>query len=409
MAYKVNRLTARAVATLKKPGRHADGAGLYLSISTSGGAERRRWVFLYRWHGQLKEMGLGSATTVSLAAARELAGRWRRELGSGKNPLQVRAAERHASETMLTFREVAAAYYEAKKHEWRNDKVRRQWMTPIERYAQRLMKLPINEIRTEDILTALQPIWNEKPETARRVRQRIEAVIDAARARGLISPDVANPARWKGHLQHWLAKHSKLSRGHQPAMPYNQVPGFIAELRARDGLAPVALEFTILTGGRTSEVLGATWSEIDFETRVWTVPANRMKAERLHRVPLSRRALEILKELYQARTGEFVFPSSKRGRPLSTMSMLMVLRRMRVTGATTHGFRSALRDWATDVAGVPREIAEAALSHISGDMTERAYARSDALERRRGLMEAWAQFLEGSRAADVVPMLASQA
>jgi integrase len=395
MAYKVNRLTARAVSTLKRPGRHADGGGLYLSISTSGDVERRRWVFVYRWNGRSREMGLGSAATVSLATARELAGRWRRELITGRDPLQVRATERQASQKIPTFRDIAAGYYEAKKHEWRNEKVRRQWMTPLHQYAQPIMQLPVNEIRTDHVIAALQPIWTTKPETARRVRQRIEAVIDAARARGLISPDEANPARWKGHLEHWLAKPNKLSRGHQPAMPYEAVPGFLAALRNQSGLAAVALEFAILTGGRTGEVLGAVWPEIDFTTRVWALPASRMKSGRPHRVPLSRRALEILQALYLARTSDFVFPGSKSGRPLSTMAMLMVLRRMRITGATTHGFRSSLRDWATDVAGVPREIAEAALSHVSGDMTERAYARSDALERRRDLMEAWALFLEG--------------
>ncbi|MCB1485813.1 MAG: tyrosine-type recombinase/integrase [Hyphomicrobiaceae bacterium] len=409
MASKINRLSSRKAATLDKPGRHADGAGLYLSISKSGGVVRRRWVFLFRWHGRLKEMGLGSPKTITLAEARELAGRWRRELNAGNNPLQVRAAEQRIRQTMPTFRDVATAYFEAKKHEWRNEKVRRQWMTPLERYGARLMQMPINEISTEDILAVLQPIWNEKAETARRVRQRIEAVMDAARARGLIAPDKANPARWKGHLQHWLAKHSKLSRGHLPAMPYNDVPAFISRLRGRDGLAAIALEFTILCGVRTSEALGATWPEIDFETSVWTIPPRRMKGGRSHRVPLSQRALDILRELYRARTSDLVFPGVRPGRPLSTMAMLMVLRRMGAIGATTHGFRSALRDWATDVAGAPREIAEAALSHVSGDLTERAYARSDALERRRLLMEQWAQFLEGSAATNVTPLQVAEA
>ena len=404
MARRTHRLSARTVATLDTPGRHADGGGLYISISKSGGTERRRWVFLFRWHDRLREMGLGSAVTVSLADARDLADQCRRKLRAGRSPLEAREADRREQQAMRTFGEVAAAYYDAKRHEWRNAKVSRQWMAPLERYAARVMPMPVREIGTDDVLAALQPIWTTKPETARRVRQRIEAVIDAAKARGLIPPNEANPARWKGHLAHLLAKQGKLSRGHQPAMPYRDVPEFVARLRDRDGLAAFALEFTILCGARTSETLGATWSEIDFETEVWTVPGQRTKSGRQHRVPLSRRALGILRKLCQVRTGDLVFPGKKPGRPLSTMAMLMVLRRMKVTGAVTHGFRSSLRDWATDVAGVPREIAEAALSHVSGDQTERAYARSDALERRRQLMESWAQFLDGGAECNVVPL-----
>ena len=394
MARKVDRLSARAVAALNKPGRHADGGGLYLSISKDGATERRRWVFLFRWQGRLKEMGLGPANTVSLAEARERAERWRKEVNAKRNPLECREAERRASQAIRTFGEVATAYYDAKSRDWRNEKVRKQWMTPIERYAARLMPMPVNEIVTEDVLAVLQPIWTTKAETASRVRGRIEAVIDAARARGLIAPNEANPARWRGNLSHLLGKRRKLTRGHHAAMPYGEVPAFIGRLREREAMAALALEFLILTAARTGEVLGACWSEIDLEAGVWTVPANRMKGGRPHRVPLSDRALAILATLAKGRTDELVFPSAKSGRPLSGMAMVMCLRRMQVDGVTVHGFRSAFRDWAGDTTEFPRELAEAALAHVAGDETERAYRRSDALESRRKLMSAWGAFCE---------------
>ena len=408
MARKVNKLSARAVATLTSPGRHSDGGGLYLSISKDGQTVRRRWVLLYRWHGKLKEMGLGPAATVSLSQARDLADRWRRELHAGRNPLESRDAERRATQAVRTFGEVAAAYYEAKSQGWRNAKVRAQWMTPLERYAGRLLPMAVSEIGTADVLAVLQPIWTAKPETASRVRGRIEAVIDAARARGLIAPNEANPARWRGHLSHLLPKRQKLTRGHHPAMPYREVPSFFSRLREREAVAATALEFLVLTAARTAEVLGARWPEIDLKSAVWTVPAGRMKGAREHRVPLSDRALEILATMNKVRTGEFVFPSARPGRPLSGMAMEMCLRRMKVEGVTVHGFRSSFRDWAGDSTQFPRELAEAALAHVAGDETERAYRRGDALERRRMMMAAWAAFCEPRGSAHVVPLRVTQ-
>ena len=406
MARKVNRLSARAAATLDKPGRHADGGGLYLSISKDGETVRRRWVLLYRWHGKLREMGLGPASTVSLAQAREMADKWRGEMRAGRNPLESRQAERRSSQAARTFAEVAASFYEAKSHDWRNAKVRKQWMTPLERYAARLMPLPVNEVGTEDVLAVLTPIWTTKPETASRVRGRIEAVIDAARARGLIAANEANPARWRGHLSHLLSKRRKLTRGHHAAMPYREVPSFIVKLSEREAVSAAALEFLILTAARTSEVLGARWAEVDLATAVWTVPAERMKGRREHRVPLSDRALEILATMAPVRRGELVFPGIRTGRPLSSMAMEMCLRRMKVERATVHGFRSSFRDWAGDTTQFPRELAEAALAHVAGDETERAYRRSDALERRRKLMQAWADFCGcSSSCAAVIPLL----
>ena len=226
MAREIKRLTARTVASLDKPGRHADGGGLYLSISKNGAIERRRWVFLFRWHGKLREMGLGGEATVSLAQARDLASKWRAELISGKNPLDVRKTALRASPAGRTFREIASELHADKSKGWKNEKVRKEWMTPLERYAARLMPLAVDQIKTEDVLGCLQPIWSTIPETATRVRGRIEAIIDAARARGLIAQNEANPARWRGHLSHLLPKRQKLSRGHLAAMPYSDVPAF---------------------------------------------------------------------------------------------------------------------------------------------------------------------------------------
>ena len=295
MALKINRLSARTVATLKARGRHSDGGGLYLSISQDGSTLRRRWVFLFRNNGKLREMGLGGANSVTLAQAREFATKWRSEVATGRNPLESRKAERRAQRATPTFAEVAEALYETKSHEWRNAKVRKQWRTPLQTYAARLLCMPVNEIKTEDVLSILQPIWMTKAETASRLRGRIEAVLDAARVRGFIPDNVANPARWRGHLSHWLPKRRRLTKGHHAAMPFQDVPLFISSLRQREALAALALEFLILTAARTSEVLGAHWKEIDLNLNIWTVPAQRMKGGREHRVPLSRRAVEILR------------------------------------------------------------------------------------------------------------------
>jgi integrase len=261
-------------------------------------------------------------------------------------------------------------------------------------YCTPLRSRPVDEIDTTAVLEVLQPLWASVPETASRLRGRIETVLDAARARGLIGQHEANPARWRGHLDKLLPKRQKLTRGHHAAMSFADVPQFMAHLRQRDAVAALALEFTILTAARTSESLGARWDEIDFKQTVWTVPAVRMKGGRVHRVPLSRQALAILKKLDAARTGEFIFPGQRPGKPLSGMAMEMILHRMKAHGVTVHGFRSSFRDWCGEVSTFPREVAEAALAHVAGDQTERAYRRGDALEKRRALMEAWAIYCE---------------
>ena len=257
---------------------------------------------------------------------------------------------------------------------------------------------------TEAVLGVLQPIWQTTPETASRLRGRIETVLDAARAKGHIARNEANPARWRGHLDKLLSKRQKLTRGHHAAMAFDDVPEFIGKLRERPAIAAMALEFLILTAARSGEVLGARWAEMDMVAKVWTVPAARMKAGREHRVPLAGRALAILDEAVKGRTGEFVFSGQRADKHLSGMAMEMLLRRMKAASVTVHGFRSSFRDWCGEATSFPREIAEAALAHVSGDATERAYRRGDALEKRRTLMEAWANYCEPTLGSNVVPM-----
>lgn len=396
---RIKKLSARTVATLTRPGWHGDGAGLYLRISGDG---RRRWVFRWARGGRVKEMGLGPASTVSLAQARERADAARRDLAGGRDPIEARDAAKKPPPGKPTFGEVADALIAAKESEWRNPKHRAQWRMTLETYAAPLRSKPVDEIGTEAVLAVLKPLWLEKPETAARLRGRIEAVLDAARAQGHRTGE--NPARWRGHLSHLLPKRGKLTRGHHAAMAYRDVPAFIAALRGREAIAALALEFCILTAGRSGEALGARWSEVDLDAKVWTLPAARMKAAREHRVPLSERALAILARLAGARTGEFVFPGQRDGKPLSNMAMGMALRRMKLDGATVHGFRSAFRDWAGNETHFPREVAEAALAHVIGDKAEQAYRRSDALEKRRALMTAWANYCEPRAGSNVVAL-----
>jgi integrase len=377
---KHTKLSARTVATAK-PGRYGDGRGLWLAVSPSGA---RKWVFRFTCGGRVTEMGLGNAA-VSLAMASNKADEARKLVASGINPIAARREARRMAAGKLTFGECASALIAAKEAEWRNTKHRAQWRSTLETYCAAIWGKPVDEVDTGTVLSVLQPIWQDKAETASRLRGRIEAVLDSAKAQGHRNGE--NPARWRGYLDKLLAKRGRLTRGHHSAMPYDDIPAFMAELRRREAAAALALEFTILTAGRTGEVLGAKWDEIDFEAGVWTVPATRMKAAKKHRVPLSKRAVAIPEKLATAKTGEFVFPGNKRG-PLSSMSMVMLLRRMGHGDITVHGFRSAFRDWAGDQTSFPREVAEAELAHVAGDATERAYRRSDALEKRRELMEA---------------------
>jgi integrase len=397
MARTLNRLKSKQVDSLGA-GRHADGGGLYLDRDEHG---RSRWVFMWKRAGKRREMGLGAAGPdgVSLAKVRLAAEAARVVVKAGGDPIEARDAVPEAPAVVPTFGEVADGFVAALSPQWRNEKHRAQWSMTLKTYAANLRPLPVNLIDTAAVLEVLQTVWLEKPETASRLRGRIERVLDAARARGLRTGE--NPARWRGHLDHLLPKRQKLTRGHHAALPYADVSDFVSALRARDAVAAHALEFLILTAARSGEVLGAKWAEIDLKAKVWTVPAERMKAGREHRAPLSARAVKVLEAVKPlANTSgkgglaaAHVFPGQARGAALSGMSLAMLLRRMKVT-TTVHGFRSSFRDWAGEASTFPREVAEAALAHTVGDATERAYRRGDALEKRRKLMEAWAGYVE---------------
>jgi integrase len=306
----------------------------------------------------------------------------------GRDPITERKRAKSVKSGPMTFGAAVKALLEAKEPEWRNAKHRAQWRMTLTEYAKPLAGMPVAAVDTEAILGVLKPLWQTRLDTAARLRGRIEAVLDFARAKGFLPHDRANPARWKGHLAHLLPKRGRLSRGHHAAMPYREVPAFMARLREPQTVAARALEFLILTAARTGEARGARWAEIDFEAKVWTVPRERMKAARTHRVPLSVRALAILAELSETKTGAFIFPGSRKDGRLSNNAF----RRLKLGEFTIHGCRSSFRDWAGDATHFPREIAEAALAHVVGDMTEAAYRRSDALEKRRELMEAWAAY-----------------
>lgn len=373
---------------------HADGAGLYLVIDMNGA---RRWTFIFQWRGKRKEMGLGSFQDVGLAEARESARDARKLVSQGQNPIEARKAKERGPQT---FAMVAAAYIRAHRRGWKSRVHARQWVSTLRTYAKPLRSMAIEDVATADVLGVLTPIWNTVPETASRVRGRIEKVLDAAKAKELRQGE--NPARWRGHLDHLLPKRLTLSRGHHAALPYTELSTFMAKLRERPAIAARALEFTILTASRTNEALGARWSEIDLVADVWTVPPERMKAKRSHRIPLSARAIEILGEMQPlARDEGFIFPGPSGNAPLSNMSMSMLLRRMSVT-QTVHGFRSSFRDWVGEATNFQSEVAEAALSHTVGDATERAYRRGDALAKRRDLMAAWATYCATPPTANVL-------
>jgi integrase len=386
MARALNKLSATAAKSVSKPGRHSDGGGLYLNVAPGG---TKSWVFVFTRKAKKSEMGLGSYPDVSLADARAKAASFRVEVAAGRNPVKLRDRQIEP-----TFGECATEFITSMEKSWRNEKHRAQWSSTLKTYGKDIWNKQISQIETQDVLDLLKPIWHEKPETAARVRGRIERVIEYANASGKRSW-APNPAAWKGHLRAVLPAPAKLSRGHHPAMPYADVPAFFQALAGVDGMSARGLEFLVLTAARTGEVIGSTWAEFDLDVALWTVPADRMKAGKIHRVPLTARALEIVKALQDRRVNDFVFPGEKKDRPISNMAFTMLLRRMELGHFTPHGFRSSFRDWAGDKTLYPRELAEAALAHRLGDKTEEAYRRSDALEKRRKMMDAWSSYLIG--------------
>ncbi|MDF2810795.1 MAG: integrase family protein [Microvirga sp.] len=327
-------------------------------------------------------MGLGSATTVTLAQAREAAAEARRQLANGRDPL----ARKTIVQKTPTFREMADEVTAALAPGWRSPRHRNQWVMTLGTYCAPIRALPVDAVHTEHVCTILQPLWSRVPETASRLRGRIEKVLDAAKAKGHRHGE--NPARWRGHLDHLLPARQKLTRGHHKALPYEQVPVFVQRLNDFGSVSALCLEFVILTAARSGEAMGARWEE----NGIWIVPATRMKAGREHRVPLSLRAVEILQVVEKLRASDWIFPGQRRARPLSVMALQMLLRRMKVE-ATVHGFRSAFRDWAAEQSSQPREVAEAALAHTLENKIEAAYRRTDFLLKRRELLAEWARFL----------------
>jgi integrase len=402
VAHKINRLTARKIYTLTKPGLHADGGGLYLRVDDSGA---KRWTFLYRQDGRRKEMGLGSILAVALAGARKAAQEARECVQAGLDPV-VERRHRRASQNARTFGEAADALIGSLSPTWKSEAHRQQWKTTLQVDAVALRDKPVASITTNDVLEVLKPIWQTKAETASRLRGRIERVLDAAKVEG--HREGENPARWRGHLAHLLPKRSYLTRGHHSAMPFDETPGFMAELRDRDEVTARALEFTILTAVRTSEALGARTAEFDRVGRVWIIPRERMgKTKREHRVPLCDRALNIVNEMLPEEGGLlFRGNGRRRGGMLSENAMLDLLDRMGYGQFTVHGFRSAFDDWIGERTEFAEELAEMSLAHTIKSKVRRAYRRGDALEKRRVLMNAWERFLGGTASSNVVRLTA---
>jgi integrase len=384
-----DRLSAIKIQRLRTPGYHCDGAGLYFRVAPGG---TRGWIFRFTMHGRTRDMGVGPYPDVSLALARGVAGECRAQVRAGIDPIEARkekrAADRLATAKAMTFDDCAQAYVAAHEAGWRNADHRRQWVSTLRNYITPVLgKLPVHSIDTGLVMKVVEPLWKDHPETASRVRGRIERILDWAKVRGYRSGE--NPAAWRGHLDHLLPERSKVARvNHHPALPYSELPSFLAELRAREGNAARALEFTILTAGRTSETLKARWSEFDGDC--WTVPGERMKSSRDHRVPLSRSALEILEQL--PRVNHFVFAGMQPDEPLHVAAMLRALKRMGRADLTTHGFRSSFMDWAHEQTAFPKVVIDMALAHVVGDKVEAAYRRGDLFEKRRRLMDAWAGY-----------------
>ena len=410
-----NKLSAAAVRAVHKPGLYGDGHGLYLQVSAF---DTKAWVFRYMIDGRARKMGLGPLHTVSLAEARKRAESARLKVLDGVDPIddaEAKRAERKLEAARaMTFKACADAYVKANRSGWKNDKHAAQWEATFNdtKRGKRVFPaatavindLPISAIDTGLVRKVLEPIWYSTPETASRVRGRIERVLAWATVAGYRSGD--NPARWTGHLKELLPAKTKVAAvEHHNALSYRDLPEFMARLRARPGVSPRALEFTILTAARTGEVIGAKWAEIDLDAKLWTIPPERMKAGKEHRVPLSDRVVTILKAL--PRDGDYVFLGATKDRPLSNMAMLELVRGMR-EGLTVHGFRSTFRDWAAEQTAYPHELCEIALAHTVGNKVEAAYRRGDMMEKRRRLMADWAKYCEQTPAkstrAKVVPI-----
>ena len=385
-----NKLNVKQVAAFTQPGVYSDGGGLYLRVRPSA----RSWFYIGTLNGKRIELGLGSVLDVSLAKAREKAAEARVSILDGKNPrLERRKAEVEQNPDNL-FGAFAMKLVDDIEDGFKNPKHRQQWRNTLQTYARPLFDLPLSGVTTEDVLSVLQPIWLTKPETASRLRGRIERVLDAAKVKGLWSGE--NPARGRGHLDLLLPKRSKAEVKHHAALPFVEIAAFMVKLSERPAIAARALEFAILTAARSGETRGMTWAELNLENKLWTVPGIRMKAGATHQVPLSDAAVAIVKGLKSKTTkpDDFVF-KAPRGGAFSDMALSQLLKRMGRPDITVHGFRSTFRDWAGETTQFGREEVEMALAHTLGSSVERAYRRGRALEKRRELMAAWADYCGG--------------
>nr|WP_051582521.1 site-specific integrase [Ectothiorhodospira haloalkaliphila] len=372
-----------------------DGLGLYLQISASGSVS---WIYRFKLQGRQRYMGLGTYPDVPLAEARERASECRKLVKSGVDPIEASVQQQVPIQATPSFTNCAARYIFAHRRSWRNVKHARQWVSTLKTYARPVIGAkPVDQVTTQDVLKILSPMWTTKTETAKRVQGRIECILDYAAAHNYRDP--LNPARWRGHLDKLLPKPSRVKKVvHHPAMPYHEVATFMSTLQGQDSISSKALQFLILTATRTSEVLHSVWTEIDLTNEIWTIPADRMKAGREHRVPLSRQAVTLLKAMPQVQGTAYVFPGARYGRPLSNMAMLQLMRGMGYGlggengDYVPHGFRSSFRDWTGEVTSYPRDVAEMALAHTIENKVEAAYRRGDLFEKRRDMMQDWADY-----------------
>ena len=390
MPKKAKGLTARQVETMKTPGDHADGNGLYMRVKPSG---MKTWLFRYQVNGHRHAMGLGSTRLKSLAQAREKSCELALKISDGIDPIQERKVLER--KTSITFMDAAARYIKVMRPSWKNVKHAQQWQNTLDKYCIPIADLPVDKIDSYLVMQCLEPIWAVIPETASRIRGRMEKILDWSRVNGYREGE--NPARWSGHLDQSLPRKTKIRtvKGHA-SMPYTELPQFWPVLNLLQGLGARALEFTILTACRTSEVLNAKWQEIDEPSQIWTIPAERMKAGKEHRVPLSNATLFLLNALKNQQRGDLIFPGQKRNQPLSNMTMLKVLQRLE-HAYTPHGFRSTFRTWISEKTNHVHEVAEAALAHTIGDKVVAAYQRGDLFEKRRQLMLDWADFVNSHK------------
>lgn len=387
MARRTHLLTDAKVRTLNEPGTYPDGEGLKLKISPTGS---KSWTWVFTFEGRRREAGFGRYPAVSLKEARAKRVEGERLRDDDIDP--IKGAGHPPALRPATFGEIALDFIADHEAGWKNKKHRQQWRNTLQTYGKPIWNMPVDQIGVSDVRNILRPIWHKKLETAKRVRTRIEKVLGAAKALGLRSGP--NPAALQDNLDFLLGPQKRKPKRHHAAMPYADVPQFFSDLKRQEGLAARALELLIQTAARTSEVLHAKWCEFDLDNRLWTIPAERMKAGKEHRVPLTPQVMTLLNALTENKG--FLFPGQAKGKPLSNMAMSMLLRRMEIADATVHGFRSSFRDWCGESTDEPGEIAEMALAHEVGNKVEQAYRRGDALEKRRKLMTMWSDYLSNS-------------